>query len=35
MTPYRCVATGHQNGMIEVVLNAKTTANIAKVCSSL
>jgi len=30
MTPYRCVATGHQNGMIEVVINARTTANITK-----
>jgi phosphatidylinositol-4,5-bisphosphate 3-kinase len=30
MSPYGCVATGDEVGMIEVVLNAETTANITK-----
>src|SRR3990167_3882846 len=30
LTPYRVVATGKESGMIEVVLNAETTANIQK-----
>lgn len=30
LTPYRVVATGNESGMIEVVLNAETTANIQK-----
>ena len=33
LTPYRVVATGYESGMIEVVLNAETTANIQKVSS--
>ena len=31
LTPYRVVSTGKESGMIEVVLNAETTANIQKV----
>jgi phosphatidylinositol-4,5-bisphosphate 3-kinase catalytic subunit alpha/beta/delta len=30
LTPYRCVATGDEMGMIETVLNSETTANIQK-----
>lgn len=30
MTPYRCVATGNELGMIETVLNSDTSANIQK-----
>eukprot|EP00164_Ancoracysta_twista_P011145 GFYU01017067.1.p1 GENE.GFYU01017067.1~~GFYU01017067.1.p1 ORF type:complete len:263 (-),score=85.00 GFYU01017067.1:315-1064(-) len=30
MTPYGCVATGDEQGMIEVVLNSNTVANITK-----
>ncbi len=30
LQPYGCIATGDQMGMIEVVLNANTTANINK-----
>jgi hypothetical protein len=30
LSPYGCVATGDEVGMIEVVLNAQTTANITK-----
>lgn len=33
LTPYRVVATGNTSGMIEVILNAETTANIQKVKS--
>jgi phosphatidylinositol-4,5-bisphosphate 3-kinase len=29
MTPYGCVATGHDEGMLEIVLDADTTANIS------
>lgn len=31
MSPYHCVETGNETGMIEVVLNAETTAGIQKV----
>lgn len=31
LQPYRCVATGDNVGMIEVVLNATTNADINKV----
>jgi hypothetical protein len=31
MSPYRVVATGADVGMIEVVMNAQTTAKITKV----
>lgn len=34
LTPYRVVATGKNCGLIEVVLNAETTANIQKVCEN-
>jgi len=34
MSPYHCVETGNEIGMIEVVLNAETTAGIQKVRSS-
>jgi phosphatidylinositol kinase/protein kinase (PI-3 family) len=30
LTPYGCVATGDEEGMIEVVLNSDTLANITK-----
>jgi len=30
LTPYRCVATGDEMGMIETVLHSETTANIQK-----
>lgn len=30
MSPYGCVATGDEIGLIEVVLNSETTANITK-----
>ena len=30
LNPYGCVATGDEIGMIEVVMNADTTANINK-----
>lgn len=30
MNPYGCIATGDEEGMIEIVLNADTTANITK-----
>ena len=30
MSPYGCVSTGDEVGMIEVVLNSETTANITK-----
>ena len=30
LKPYGCIATGNEIGMIEVVLNADTTANINK-----
>ncbi|GBG30282.1 Phosphatidylinositol 3-kinase, putative [Hondaea fermentalgiana] len=30
MTPYRCISTGNELGMIEVVTNSETTANIQK-----
>eukprot|EP01102_Stenamoeba_stenopodia_P009928 TRINITY_DN2950_c0_g4_i1.p1 TRINITY_DN2950_c0_g4~~TRINITY_DN2950_c0_g4_i1.p1 ORF type:complete len:949 (+),score=178.17 TRINITY_DN2950_c0_g4_i1:889-3735(+) len=30
LSPYGCIATGDQEGMIEIVLNAETTANINK-----
>ena len=30
LNPYGCIATGDEVGMIEVVLNAKTTADINK-----
>lgn len=35
MSPYGCISTGDQLGMIEVVLNAATTANITQVRFSL
>lgn len=30
MNPYRCISTDNRVGMIEVVLNAETIANIQK-----
>lgn len=30
MTPYRCISTDYKVGLIEVVLNANTIANIQK-----
>jgi len=30
LSPYRCIATGNEEGMIEVVLNSETMANITK-----
>ena len=30
LTPYGCIATGEEMGMIEVVLESETTANIQK-----
>lgn len=35
MSPYHCVETGNETGMIEVVLNAETTAGIQKVLESM
>lgn len=35
MTPYRCLSTGDRTGLIEVVLNAQTMANIQKEKGSL
>jgi phosphatidylinositol-4,5-bisphosphate 3-kinase len=31
LSPYGCIATGDEQGMIEVVLNSETMANITKV----
>lgn len=30
MSPYGCISTGDEEGMIEVVLNSDTVANITK-----
>ena len=30
MNPYQCVATGDEEGFLEIVLNSTTTANITK-----
>jgi hypothetical protein len=30
LSPYACIATGDQQGMIEIVLNSETVANITK-----
>jgi phosphatidylinositol-4,5-bisphosphate 3-kinase catalytic subunit alpha/beta/delta len=35
MTPYRILTTGKNSGMIEVVLNAETTANIQKMAGGV